>query len=213
MHKLLDKIKLYGIVVSDNQHFFYANKTQIQIKSGVLQGEPIILSQLYRSFRYPSLRKGVTLHSILYYEESNQKKYGKHGLGFALILLRFLFAFYKFGCTSIKTTLMVKPRKGKSYPLLEMKRKWKLSPLTYLFYPILSQFPFFYMGKYDKKTVFFIRKHSNVVKLCEKVLKGGVTLPELIDTYKQLGKDLSEKGFEFGKTLINVVNMLEKRTA
>lgn len=211
MNKLLEGIRFYAdeITAGDIYHFF-ASKAQKRPQER-LSKDQIIYAGLYRKMAYPGIRKGVTLF-VVKIENTYLKEYGGHGLATALAMLQFLFAFYKFGCTTLKTSALWKGRKGEMYRLLGMKKIW--IKRTFLYFIAFISPTFFFKGKYDEKAVDIIRKNQNVKTLCKNALEKGVTIPEVIKTYQNMGNKLAEKGFyELGNILINASKKLEKKTS
>jgi len=209
MDDLLKDIKLYGASITNNQYLFYVSKTKL-IKDGVLNEDPILASFLYRNIKYP-VKKCILFYNLVYPNKVDKKKYEGYGLATAIIMLQFLFALSSFDSTLLRTTSIKRGRKGQMYTLLGMKKKWKWLPPFYLFYPLFPNYPFFFQGEYDKRAVEILKKNPRGVKLSKNVLTHGVTLLELMETYKKIGNELKQKGLELGKLLLNAVAELEKR--
>lgn len=209
MNKLLKGLKLYATETSPNQYYFTISR-HARVNGEIPVKSHIIFATLYKSLRAWTIKKYTTLYTVGYPYKSYEKKYEGYGLATALIMLQFLFALQKFGCTTIVTTPLINKRVGGMYKSIGMKKTWLKH--TILYFLILKKPVFFFKGVYNKQVVEIIQKNTMVKLLCEEILKEGVVLDRFIDTYTDVAEDMINNNFkEFGNQLLKAAKSLTDR--
>jgi len=197
MSNSLDELKLFW----EKSHLPYThNFFIIKAKEGrasAKNAEQLLSASL-------NTRNKRALQLFLEYNTGELKqKYENHGLGAALTMYQFLFAFYK-ECRKTKIDYFKGKRGGKMYELLGMEKKQKKqfgSEVTY------------YKGEYAKEIVKLVGEDEAVRSLCKNGYPDGVTLRELISTYLYIGNKLKRHGFGIlGNKLVKAAEHLKKRT-